>query len=51
MSLSASWDEVRREVAAMRDAGIAYLVCGWPAEGRARVEEFATTVMPEFTGG
>jgi len=50
LSLSASWDEVRHEAAAMRDAGIDYLVCGWPGEGRARVEEFATQVMPEFTG-
>ncbi|HLN41934.1 MAG TPA: LLM class flavin-dependent oxidoreductase [Acidimicrobiales bacterium] len=50
LSLSASWDEVRSEAAAMRDAGIDYLVCGWPGEGRARVEEFATQVMPEFTG-
>ena len=50
LSLSASWDEVRREAAAMRDVGVGYLVCGWPEEGRARVEEFATQVMPEFSG-
>jgi hypothetical protein len=35
----------------MRAVGIDYLVCGWPSEGRARVEEFATTVMPEFASG
>jgi alkanesulfonate monooxygenase SsuD/methylene tetrahydromethanopterin reductase-like flavin-dependent oxidoreductase (luciferase family) len=47
LSLSAPWDEVRRDVAAMRAVGIGYLVCGWPEEGRRRVEEF-TTVMEEF---
>jgi F420-dependent oxidoreductase-like protein len=51
LSLSAPWDEVRRELEAMRGVGIGYLVCGWPGEGRARVEEFATTVMGEFSGG
>jgi alkanesulfonate monooxygenase SsuD/methylene tetrahydromethanopterin reductase-like flavin-dependent oxidoreductase (luciferase family) len=49
LSLSEPWDDVRRDVAAMRDVGIGYLVCGWPAEGSARVEEFVTTVMPEFS--
>jgi hypothetical protein len=29
--------------------GFGYLVCGWPGEGCARVEEFATTVLPSFT--
>ncbi len=48
VSLSEPWDDVRRAVAAMRDAGIGYLVCGWPAEGRDRVEEFATEVMAEY---
>jgi F420-dependent oxidoreductase-like protein len=47
LSLSEPWDDVRRSVEAMRDAGIGYLVCGWPAEGRDRVEEFATTVMAD----
>ena len=51
LSLSAPWDEVRRELEAMRGVGIGYLVCGWPGEGRARVEEFATTVMGEFSAG
>ncbi|HXQ59128.1 MAG TPA: LLM class flavin-dependent oxidoreductase, partial [Acidimicrobiales bacterium] len=48
LSLSEPWEDVTREAAALRDAGLGYLVCGWPAEGRARVEEFATRVMPEF---
>jgi hypothetical protein len=42
-------DEVRRAIGAMKDVGVDYLVCGWPGEGSARVEEFATTVMPAFT--
>jgi F420-dependent oxidoreductase-like protein len=48
LSLSAPWEDVRREAAAMRDVGIGYLVCGWPDEGRGRVEEFSTTIMPDF---
>jgi alkanesulfonate monooxygenase SsuD/methylene tetrahydromethanopterin reductase-like flavin-dependent oxidoreductase (luciferase family) len=48
LSLSEPWDEVTRNAVALRDAGISYLVCGWPGEGRGRVEEFATRVMPEL---
>jgi F420-dependent oxidoreductase-like protein len=48
LSLSEPWDEVMANAAALRDSGMGYLVCGWPAEGRARVEEFARRVMPEF---
>jgi F420-dependent oxidoreductase-like protein len=51
LSLSAPWDDVRREADSMRDVGIGYLVCGWPDEGRGRVEEFVATVMPEFVAG
>lgn len=51
LSLSEPWDEVRRAIEAMQGAGIDYLVCGWPGEGRARVEEFAATVMGEFSPG
>jgi F420-dependent oxidoreductase-like protein len=49
LSLSAPWDAVRREAEALRDVGIDYLVCGWPDEGRARVEQFATTIMAELS--
>jgi alkanesulfonate monooxygenase SsuD/methylene tetrahydromethanopterin reductase-like flavin-dependent oxidoreductase (luciferase family) len=48
LSLSAPWDAVRREAEALRDVGIDYLVCGWPDEGKARVEEFATAIMAEL---
>jgi len=51
LSLSEPWDEVARNAAALRDVGIGYLVCGWPGEGRARVEEFATRIMPELVAG
>jgi alkanesulfonate monooxygenase SsuD/methylene tetrahydromethanopterin reductase-like flavin-dependent oxidoreductase (luciferase family) len=48
LSLSEPNDTVARNATAMAEVGIGYLVCGWPAEGRARVEEFATTVMPQL---
>ena len=40
LSLSEPWPEVRANAEAMRAAGVGYLVCGWPEEGAARVEEF-----------
>ncbi len=49
LSLSEPLATLRRYLAKWRDGGWGYLVCGWPEEGRARVEEFATDVMPEFT--
>ncbi|MGP8058443.1 MAG: TIGR03560 family F420-dependent LLM class oxidoreductase [Acidimicrobiales bacterium] len=45
LSLSEPLDEIRRTVAAMRDAKVGYLVCGWPGEGRGRVEEFAGEIL------
>jgi len=48
LSLSDDFDTVRKYVSKWRDRGWSYLVCGWPDEGRQRVEEFATEVMPEF---
>lgn len=48
LSISEPWDEVKRTAAALRDAGIGYLVVSWPAEGRARVEEFLEVVGPEL---
>ena len=49
LSLSDDLDTIRRYVTKWRDNGWSYLVCGWPEEGRARVEQFAAEVMPEFT--
>jgi alkanesulfonate monooxygenase SsuD/methylene tetrahydromethanopterin reductase-like flavin-dependent oxidoreductase (luciferase family) len=49
LSLSEPLDEVRRKADKMQHAGIGYLVCGWPGEGRDQIEAFATQVMPDFT--
>jgi F420-dependent oxidoreductase-like protein len=48
LSLSGSLDAVRRSAEKWRDAGFGYLVCGWPDEGRGRVEEFASRVLRDF---
>jgi alkanesulfonate monooxygenase SsuD/methylene tetrahydromethanopterin reductase-like flavin-dependent oxidoreductase (luciferase family) len=48
LSLSGSLDDVRRAADEWRDAGWGYLVCGWPSEGRGRVEEFASRVLRDF---
>jgi F420-dependent oxidoreductase-like protein len=50
LSISEPIDEIRRNVAAMRKIGVSYLVCGWPGEGRERVEEFATQIMRAEAG-
>ncbi len=49
LSLSEPWSQVRANAERMRAAGIGYLVCGWPGEGPARVEEFVTQVLPDLT--
>ena len=48
LSLSEPWAEVRANAEAMRAVGADYLVCGWPGEGAARVEEFVTHVLPDL---
>ncbi len=47
LSLEDDLDTIRRHVDAWREAGFGYLVCGWPAGGRAQVEQFAA----EFLAG
>lgn len=47
LDLSQSWDSVRRNIDELRDAGAGYLICGWPSEGRAHLDEFVARVMPE----
>ena len=49
LSLSDPVDTIRKYAEKWRDAGYGYLVCGWPEEGRARVEEVAAKVFPDFT--
>jgi alkanesulfonate monooxygenase SsuD/methylene tetrahydromethanopterin reductase-like flavin-dependent oxidoreductase (luciferase family) len=46
LSLSGSLYDARRDAEAKRDAGMQYLVCGWPGEGRGRIEEFVERVLP-----
>lgn len=46
LSLSQPWDDVRADVEAMRDLGVTYLVCGWPSEGRAHLDDFVEQVLP-----
>ena len=46
LSLSEPWDEVRRCVDQLAAGGISHVIASWPAEGRARIEEFATEVLP-----
>ena len=42
LSLSEPWDEVRRNAEARAALGIDYVVCGWPGQGRARIEELVS---------
>jgi F420-dependent oxidoreductase-like protein len=48
LSLSEPPDTVRRYINKWIEGGWGYLVCGWPEEGRGRIEEFAADIMPEF---
>lgn len=48
LSISESLDEVKRNLEQRISLGIEYLICGWPGQGRSRVEEFWTEVAPEF---
>lgn len=50
LSLSAAWDEVRRNADALRAAGVGYLTVSWPSEGKAHLEEFVDRVMPQIAG-
>jgi F420-dependent oxidoreductase-like protein len=50
LSLSDPDDTIRKYLGKWRDAGWGYLVCGWPDEGRDRVEHVASEILPEFTG-
>jgi alkanesulfonate monooxygenase SsuD/methylene tetrahydromethanopterin reductase-like flavin-dependent oxidoreductase (luciferase family) len=45
LSLEDDLDTIASSVAAWEAAGFEYLVCGWPPEGRAKVEQFAATFL------
>jgi alkanesulfonate monooxygenase SsuD/methylene tetrahydromethanopterin reductase-like flavin-dependent oxidoreductase (luciferase family) len=46
LSLDGDLDQIRREIDAWRAAGFTEIICGWPAAGRAKVEQFAAIVLP-----
>lgn len=48
LSISEPLDEVRRNLDRRLSLGVEYLICGWPGQGRSRVEEFWTTIAPEL---
>jgi F420-dependent oxidoreductase-like protein len=48
LSLSQSWDDLRRTTDQLAAAGFSYLIVSWPSEGRARLDEFVDRVMPEL---
>ena len=41
-------ETARKHASKWRDAGCGYLVCEWPAGGRAQVEQFVSDVTPGF---
>lgn len=51
LSLSEPWDEVRANAEALRDLGVSTLICGWPSEGRERVDEFVQQLLPDLQAG
>ncbi len=51
LSISEPWDEVRTRAKDLSDAGFSYLTVDWPDEGRERVDEFVTDVIPEIKAG
>ena len=51
LDLSQPFDKIRADAEAYRAAGFGYLICGWPSEGEAHLERFASEVMPELAAG
>ncbi len=47
LSLEDDGDAIARLVDEWTDAGFEYLVCGWPAGGRAQVEQFARRFLAD----
>jgi alkanesulfonate monooxygenase SsuD/methylene tetrahydromethanopterin reductase-like flavin-dependent oxidoreductase (luciferase family) len=45
LSIEGAWDDIRREVDGYAEAGVSYLVVGWPGGGQERVEEFVERVL------
>jgi F420-dependent oxidoreductase-like protein len=49
LSLSQDWDAVRTDIEALERASVTYLTVGWPSEGKERLNEFVSSVMPSYT--
>lgn len=50
LSISEPWGEVERAYTWMREGGTSYLLVEWPTEGRGRLEDFVTDMMPRLEG-
>ncbi|HYN37376.1 MAG TPA: TIGR03560 family F420-dependent LLM class oxidoreductase [Actinomycetota bacterium] len=48
LSLSEPWDEVKRTIEELAEAGFSYLTVSYPSEGQERLDEFVEKVMPDF---
>ncbi|MQA98882.1 MAG: TIGR03560 family F420-dependent LLM class oxidoreductase [Actinobacteria bacterium] len=48
LSLSEPWDEVRRRLDLLGEGGFDYFTVSWPSEGKARLDEFVSDVMPHY---
>jgi len=46
-----SFDEIEPNLQRLQELGVGYVTCGWPGQGRPRIEEFATRIMPRFASG
>ncbi len=47
LSISEPWDQVRARAEALAGLGVSYLTVGWPSQGKARLDEFVESVMPD----
>jgi F420-dependent oxidoreductase-like protein len=48
LGLSDPWDEVRNNADELHRVGVRTLICGWPSEGRARLDEFVEKILPDL---
>jgi alkanesulfonate monooxygenase SsuD/methylene tetrahydromethanopterin reductase-like flavin-dependent oxidoreductase (luciferase family) len=46
-----SFDEIEPNLHRLQELGVGYVTCGWPDQGRPRIEEFARRIMPRFASG
>ena len=49
LSLSEPWDEVKAAIEDLDEVGVSYLTVSWPSEGRERLDEFVSEVMPAYS--